>query len=407
MSRIRRGREDAVDMRRVATLAIANWRWIAASTLAAAGAAFGLGVLTADSFQATALVGVCRPGVAPCGEGLVQLALSDGILRALTERGSFETVPPGSVPVDRLADHLTAYVADPFLVLTAQTSNPEETAAVVNLWAHILVEAVVSDYRAEQESTVASDALAAKSRERWRALETEWLTSQASIELQELRAREESLIRARDRYVEARTLLDGALEKAQDIRERLNARSPDERADRDLEAGVDVLAGRVLVHGFSQACDLTGPDQGEVQPGTAGISFEGGRSVEDLIGVLDCIETIALYDRELVAQAEGQTMAELRLLWQDRARLEVEEAQIQLGIEAARDSVLFAESSALERELAFLEDREVAKIVSQASVPTRPVRPRPTRDVPLAGAVGFFLGLVWIFVRDWWKAGAT
>lgn len=399
----KRSADDRVDLRQVARTVFQGRVWIVATTIVAGAAALAFAAATPKSYQATALVAVLKPEMTLGGGELVQFALSDGALHAVLETGVAESVGMGSVSVEGLRDQLEAHISGTLLVLRATHAEPDVAAAVVNSWGDVLVELLMSNYRSEQASTVGMDALARGAEERWRAAEWSLRTAANSLEAERLQARKQGLLQLEGEYARVGETLNLILEQADAIHGALLVRNPSERAEADMEAAVLALESHILSDGVDESLVWGTGERNEGPPRSLEARPAGARTVGELIEALDAIVALAEQEKELIRHGETRLGDELRIVQQRLAIEETERARLQLERDIGEEFIRLIARVANEKEIAIFESLEVVKVISRATSPSEPIRPRPARDVPLASVAAFFLGLSWVLVRDWWK----
>lgn len=400
--------EDEIDLREILQLIIRRWRWIAATVLLSAAVALGISLLLPKQFTASAAVSLTKPDVvfrfdpritteveAPGGRGIPQLALGDGALQQVLDSPAGETMKPEDRQVDKFREELAANLSDTVLVLTVEDGDAARVAELANVWAEAVAGLLNDLYAPSFRSLELIESQTEVALGRWKSSEQALIKFQAANPEQILEERLAAQKSALASYLDAHRALGLVLLDAGAVQARLEARSPG--ASADLQDDLAIL----LITALS------------VGPVSGSTPLELQVVAQDISLLDESVEQQALYLGDLMVSLEQQRVGlemealglegEIYALQGRLAQSQEERGRLEQDRDLALEAYQALARKAQETRFVVQDEETVARVASQASVPSEPLGPRGGIIAAIAAAFGLVFGVFWAIASDWWR----
>ena len=409
--------DDEIDLREIVRVILAKWRWIAAATIISAAVALGVSLLLPKKYQASAYVALTKPDVVfrfdprittevetPAGKGIPDLALSGDVLQAVLDSSAAKTLEPEKQFVDVLRERVNVTLSDTVLELSVEDSNPKRAASLTNTWAEAVAQRLNTIYAPTSRAQDLFEGQAEEAQERWEAVQQTLVDYQKvnpeRILNQQLLVQEQALAT----YLHADQSIGLVLQDASTLIMRLERRDVQAETDFQDDLTALLLTMQSLVSTSSSVHSIVAP----VTPLDLQIQVQGtslsNASVDDQVRYIEALvdslntQRLALKDeavklQDLIYDLQGQ----LEQAGGERVRLEMER-------NIAQETFQALARKAQELSLSAQDQETVARVASQAAVPTEKVSPRIILNTALVGVLGFIFSSIAIILFEWWLA---
>lgn len=398
--------EEEIDLRPYLAALLKYWYWIIGSGLAAAIVALIVSNILPPTYEATALVAITRPryvlqfdsrfqnvsNIQPVYRAYPELATSDGILAELRQaNGNLASV----AGLSELRQMLSATAgADPSLIrLSAKGRDSQAVAALANSWADIYVRRANELFgnQSMDQVTFFTTQLELAAQEVERAQQNLVLfqgqNRSAILETQLLAYADVQTV-----YLARQQALALLLEDIAGLKRQLagqSANQPITAADQ-----LTALLLQIKAFGAGEAATLQLQLDGQV-PGPELSAAEQRVLLDSLAGALG--GTAVNIERRL-ADLEPQILQAQRDLQESIATLD----RLQRDLTTAQETYTTLARKLEEARLTTEGVGSEVQLASYAAVPETAVGPRRGLNTAVAGALGIFLGLVWVLGSVWW-----
>jgi len=409
--------EEEIDLREYINVLIRNWYWIAGLTLVAAAAAFVVSSFLPPTYEATAMVVITQPRYlfqfdprvenvpfdpTLLSKGYPVLATSDQLLQSVAD-GIDPPLPPQDQSPSRLRKILTAQMAgDPTLIkLTAQSGDPRQAAGLANVWADSFVDQLNRIYGGNNDLPLFEPQLA----------EARATLEEADYALADFRGQYGL------GFTEARVSDDEdpevVLEFELGIARRLQAKTDlltehETRADRIRLLLEEARMAAVGADDTTSPAILAGLLGDMLRLGL--VDAETNPVVQINLGEIDVGASLAALITSLEAkqgstdEAIARLTAEVETLQSELADRQRELDQLLRDREVAQNTYLTLSNKLQEARIeAQYEAGNTAQMLSYAAVPNRPASPNRRTNTLVAGALGFIIGILGVFLLEYWR----
>lgn len=406
--------EEEIDLREYINVIIRHWYWIVGLALVAAVVAFVVSSFLPPTYEATAMVIITRPRYVfqfdermqdipfdptLLSNGYLTMATSDDLLLSVAQDMD-PTLPPESQSLNGLRKMLRAQTAgDPTLIkLTAQSKDPQEAASLANSWAQQFVEHLNDVYGGSNDLPL-----------------FESHVTEVRITLEKT---DQSLAAFRGEYglgfYEGRDSGDEDTEPVLDlgIVRRLQSKTDllieyETRADRirqlleeariaAAQAG-DAPSPAVLVGLLRDMLQLGSVD---VETSPLQISLAGLDAGTSLAALITALEA----KQSSTDEAITRLTAEVENLQSELAERQRELDQLLRDREVAENTYLTLSNKLQEARIETEgESGDTVQLLSHAAVPNRPESPDHRTNTIVAGALGFIVGILGVFIFEYWR----
>ena len=406
---------DEIDLREIVRVMLAKWYWIAAATIISAAVALGVSLLLPKKYQASAYVALTKPDVVfrfdprittemetPAGKGIPDLAISGDVLQVVLDSSAAATLDPDKKFVDVFREQLNVTLSDTVLKLSVGDSDPERTASLANAWAEAVAQRLSTIYTPTSRTQGFFESQTKEALDQWEAAQQSFVDFQKVNPERILRQQRLVQEQALATYLHADQVIGLVLQDASTLTMRLEGREVHAETDFHDDLTALLLTMQSLVSTSNSVQSIVTPVDLQIQ--VQGTSLSNA-SVDDQVryieALVDSLNTQRLDLKNEAAKLQDSIydlQGQLEQAEAERVRLEMERNIAQETFQALARKVQELSLSAQDQET-------VARVASRAMLPTEPVGPRTKFNIALGGTLGLLLGLVLVFVREWWQSG--
>ena len=401
--------EDEIDLRAYVTILLRHKLWIVGLTLIAALTAFGVSSLMPPTYEATALAAVTKPSyliqfdprvqtqsdLQPSFRAYPALALGDELVAKL-EGALVAELPSTSGALPELRKKMEAQGGTDasIIELTVKDEDPERATTIVNLWAELFVESTNQLYGQSEQDLALFEGQLPEAEQALSSAEQALIDFQALNQAGILAAQLGSKRTALGQYLAGARMLRLIIEDAKSLHARLSTQDPSLRASLS-----DEIASLFVEIESLNSGDL--PIQLQLS-GQQGLSDKTvGEQVTYLASLVRALE-----DKFVILEAEAENLEpDILRLQQRLEEEETREGRLVLAKEVAEETFRTLTRKVAETRIAVQDTEGSVRLASRAAVPRTPVAPRRLRNTVLAGALGFFVGVLGAFGVEYWRSG--
>lgn len=404
--------EDEIDLRAYVTILFRHKFWIAGLSLIAALTAFGVSSLMPPTYEATALVAAIKPSyliqfdprvqtvqtqsdLQPSYRAYPALALGDGLVAKL-EGALAAELSSTPYPLAELQKKMEAQGGTDasIIELTVKDEDPERAATIVNLWAELFVESTNQLYGKSEQDLALFEGQLPEAEQVLSSAEQALIDFQALNQAGILGTQLESKRTALGQYLAGARMLRMIIEDAKSLHARLSTQDPSLRASLSDEiASLFVEIESLNSDGLPIQLQLSG--QQGLSEKTVG---EQATYLASLIRALE--------DKCVILEAEAEGLEPDILRLQQRLQEEqTREGRLSMARGIAEETYRTLTRKVAETRIAAQDTEASVRLASRAAVPSIPVAPRRLMNTLLAGALGFFVGVLGAFGVEYWRSG--
>jgi len=399
--------DEEIDLRPYLAALLKNWYWVVGSGVAAAIIALIISSLIPPTYEATALVAITRPryvlqfdsrfqnvtNIQPVYRAYPELATSDGVLQEL--RGGYGNLIEAE-SLHNLRQTVSASAgADPSLIrLSAKGRDPQAITMLANGWADIYIQRaneIFGQQNSEQVDffqTQLDKATVELEQAQQAMIAFQGQNRSVILETQLL-----SFHETQAAYLARRQTLILLLADIAGLQRQLAA-----QPDNQPVTAADQLTALLLqlqAFGASDAVTL----QLQVEGAAANAPLSAAEQRALLGRLVEAVSETAVYIDQQLVELEPEILrgqAELQQLEATRDRLS-------RNLTIAQETYTTLSRKLEEARLTTEGVGSEVQLASYAAVPERPVSPIKAVNTAVAGAIGIFLGLVWVLGSIWWS----
>jgi len=398
--------DDEIDLRKYIRVLIRQWKLIVGLGVATALAAGLVSALLPPVYEAEALVVVALPRYAlrlastsPTGstqlplKAYPELALSDNVLLE-----TFNQLQPelpkelGDLSSFR-AGLKAAPSADPTLLsLTVRDKDPEQAARIVNVWAQVFAARAGQLYGQDEANLSNYQEQLKTAEDRLDAAEEALAAFQASNQEAVLQAQLDTKQSAMTDYLRSLHSFELLAQDARDFLIRLEALDPNAPASLSDDLSMLSLSSR-LFGGLGSSLQLQVP---------SGQSLSGKTVSEQKAFVRELITTV----QKQVEVAKTKSAAlepEILDLQGKLAQVRTQDTRLIRERDIASSQYTVLQSRYTEAQIAAQEFANIVQVASEAAVPDESANIGLLWSTLLGGALGTLVGVLFVFVWDWWR----
>jgi uncharacterized protein involved in exopolysaccharide biosynthesis len=404
--------EDEIDLRAYVTILFRHKFWIVGLSLIAALTAFGVSSLLPPTYEATALVAAIKPSyliqfdprvqtvqtqsdLQPSYRAYPALALGDE-LAAKLERALAAELPSTSGALPELQKKMEAQGGTDasIIELTVKDKDPVRAATIVNLWAELFVESTNQLYGKSEQDLALFEGQLPEAEQVLSSAEQALIDFQALNQAGILGTQLGSKRAALGQYLAGARTLRLIIEDAKSLHARLSTQDPSLRASLSDEiASLFVEIESLNSDGLPIQLQLSG--QQGLSEKTVG---EQATYLASLIRALE--------DKCVILETEAERLEPDILRLQQRLQEEqTREGRLGMARGIAEETYRTLTRKVAETRIAAQDTEASVRLASRAAVPSIPVAPRRLMNTALAGALGFFVGVLGAFGVEYWHSG--
>jgi len=403
--------EDEIDLREIFNLLIRRWRWIAAATILAAVMAVIVSFILPKEYQTWAYVTLTNPDTvfrfdpritteveAPLGKGIVDLAMSDDVVQEILNDDRVTDLEPGEWSVDKFRERLDVSLTDSVLRLAIKDSDPERASTCANIWADAVSDQLNEIYSPSLRTTETFKGQVEDALAQWSKFQRAWIEFQETNPELILEQQLNDKSKAYSAYLESNRLLEILFLDAETLQLRLESRESEEGADLRDDIISLLLATRSLISDAPTPIEIQIVAQADTILNET--SFEQAKYLDEIMNSLD-------FQRTFLQQKAAELESEFLTLQGELAQIQEEGERIKLEKDLAQDTFELLSRKYQEINLSVQDQTSVARVASQASVPTEKISPRTTLITITATAFVFILSVIGVVIIEWWKVDPT
>ena len=413
---------DEIDLRQVIQILLGGWRWIAAATLVGGLAALAVSLLLPKQHQASAAIVLTKPDVVfnfdprittqynvPPGEGLPELATSDGILADVIGRVEETGVEARGLSRSKLAETSRASISGSMLSLIIRDSEPQRSADLANAWAEIMADRLNQVFAPSSEdkheyANQAKEALAS-----WQEAQQD-LVAYQSANREEVLADELSALHDElQTNLHTRWTLGYAILDSQALVGRIDGGGGD--APHSLN---DLATLMLVLQSVGGASQETRASQGSTQANQSGAaqvlmqldeSSFVSRSIEEQRRFLLSLVVSMQVQRANHVSAAAVLEESIPEIQGALARAQEARHTLEAQRDLAREAYRALERKAQEARLTAQDNETVARIANRAVTPSTASSPRIMLNAAMGGMLGLVIAVIWCVGIGWWSHG--
>ncbi|MFN8597626.1 MAG: Wzz/FepE/Etk N-terminal domain-containing protein [Anaerolineae bacterium] len=394
------------DLNKLVRLIQRYWKWLVSLSVAGAGIALVIGLVSPPRYEATAWVVVTQPRYQlqfetriqsvneppQTNKALPELALTDAVLSKVIEQLG-ERLNADDRVLAKFKDRLSARAgADPTLIrLTVAGTDPQETQAIANTWLATYVAYVNDLYQQSASDEAFFTAQATEAQAKLAAAEQALVDYQGrnslSIITAQLASRQAALTTA---LSNGRTIA-AVIQDARSLQQQLARQQPNSST-----ALADELAALYLQVDALNA-QTTVPIQLQIGGGSAPLATRTASEQAALLGTL--IEVLTAKAADIAEQAKAAE-PELLALQQQQQAAQVEGERLTRERDLARDTYVALAHKLDEVRVGARDDSGLMQQASPAALPTEPAGPRKLVLMILGGTLGLLAGGAAAYFRE-------
>jgi succinoglycan biosynthesis transport protein ExoP len=401
--------EEEIDLREYIDVLIRHWKAIVALAVVAALVAGLVGFLLPPTYEATALVAAVQPKYQmrfdPKFETLNNeesplkaypaLATSDDVLsKVITAAGDILDEDEQQVHALSLMVE-AASSADPSLIaLKVRSRDPVKAARLANIWADIVVREINDLYGQSEEEAQFYEAQVQTAETSLKSAEEALIAYQATNQTNILNIKIAAMQQSLRTYYDAGQAIQLVIEDANNLIARLRLQSNDAPAS----LGDDLASLFLAVQSLSTKYQL--PIELQVDSAQ---SFSGKTVGEQISLLEDMIAT--LNDKVTALEAEAEELKpQILELQEQQQEAQTENDRLQRDVNTAQEMYLTIVRKAEESRIAAEAEGDEMRLASYAAVPTKPISPKKTLNVAVAGTLGLFVGVFGAFAWEYLRS---
>jgi uncharacterized protein involved in exopolysaccharide biosynthesis len=398
--------EEEIDLRTYTRVLLRHWRWIVGLAVVAAIVTFVYSSLQPPLYQASAVILVTQPrydiqfdprfkteGDTVPARALPTLATSDTVLQSVADAYT----PASEAGIQHLDFRAVQGMAqassgsDPsLLTLKVHCRFAEDAAAIVNLWADVLVQHSDELYSNGPGDVAFFEQQVAEAQQALDSAESAVIEFQARNQSSIVQSQLDSLNRAQDEYLASQRRVAQFIQDVQALRAQLAAQPADQSAS--LADSLTALLLQLQAFG----AEASGPIQLQVaEPGSL-----SDKSLAEQIAFLDdlavTLQAKSAQTDGLLAELEPQILA----LQEQVEELNVEDDHLSRDRDLARDTYLTLARKLEEARIAAQEENGVLRVGSYAVVPVKPIQSRAWSNTVLVAMLGLTVGVIAAFAIE-------
>lgn len=402
--------EEEIDLRAYVEVLIRHWKWIAGCTLAAAVTAFIISLLLPPTYEASSVIIITQPRYqmqfdprfevvdqqTPAYKAFPTLATADETLQSVLEaHTSSAEARIRAWTLETLSDIVEATSeGDPsLLVLKVRSRSPEDTAAIANVWADVLVQRGNEIYDESEEDVAFFSQQAAQAEESLDEAEKALIEFQARNQASIVDATLRSRIQTQADYLAEQRAIAYLTQDIQGLRDQLSQQPGDEPAS----LADDLTALFLQIKAFN--AQVFAPIQLQV----SSAEFLSQKSLSGQIGFLDdlvtTLETKSSNIDGRLAELEPQILA----LQKQLQEIKVEEDRLIRARDLAQETYMTLARKLEETRIAVQEKNSMLQVGSYAAVPETPISPCKMLNTGVAGMLALMIGVFGTFALEWWR----
>lgn len=405
--------EEEIDLRVYVEVLLRYWMWIVGLAVGAAVVGLIVSLLLPPAYEASAVVLVTEPRyqmefdsrfatelTTPAYRAFPTLATSDGILGQVLEAYS---PPPQVDPEAWTLAGLSSMVeanseGDPSLVVLGVTSQlPEVAAGVANAWADVLVKAGNGIYAEGEEDLAFFEEQLEQARQALEGAEAALVEFEARNEGNIVAAQLHSLLQTQADYLAEQRRIIYIVQDIGGLRAQLAEQS----------AGQSVTLGDSLTTLFLQVKAFNAQASAPIQLQVDSADALSDKTRAEQITFLDnLVVTLEARSAELDARL-AELEPRILSLQRDKTEINVESDRLTRSRDLARETYMTLARKVDEARIAAQEENGTFQVGSYAAVPEKPVGPQKKLITAVAGMLGLMVGVVGVFVVDFWRQGRT
>jgi polysaccharide biosynthesis transport protein len=407
--------EDEIDLRQYVMVLVRSWQWIVGVAVVAAVVALLVSFLTPPTYQATALVVVTKPryvmqfdprfrtldNIQAAYKAYPELATSDALLQSLLAQES-RVSTSGRTLVEMRNAVKAELGGDPSLIrLSVQSKDPNEAAALVNVWAELFVTKANEIYGSQgsEQQTFFERQLAQTETEVDQS-QQRLIAFQSHNRAVILRNQLESLTLTQATYLTEQRAVISVLPNVQGLREQL-ASQPGQRAVTTADQ-ITVLLLQAKAFGLFGAQEST-PIQLQFNSDNPSASL----TVNEQIVLLD---TLANVLERKAATIEAQLSAlepQLLAVQQQLEEAQAEEERLLQNKLLVHETYMTLARKVDEARIGADDTGGEVQLASRAAVPERPLASKRVMNTGLAFAAGLVVSTFIVLAIGWWREASS
>ena len=408
--------DDEIDLREIVRTILAKWRWIAIATVLSAAVALGVSLLLPKKYQASAYVALTKPDVVfrfdprittevetPAGKGIPDLALSGDVLQVVLDSSAAATLDPEEQFVDVFHERVNATLTDTILELSVEDNDPERAASLANTWAEAVTQKLNIIYAPTSRAQDLFESQAEAAQEQWEVAQQALVDFQKAnperILKQQLLVQEQALAT----YLYADQAIGLVLQDAFTLLVRLEGREIYAETDFQDDLTALLLTMQSLVSTSNSVPSIVTPATPlDLQIQVQGTSLFNA-SVEDQVRYIETLVD-SLNTQRLTLKDEAVKLQDgIYDLQGQLAQVEGERVRLKQEWDLAKEAYQSLARKSQEVRLVAQDQETVARVASQAAVPSAKVSPSIILNTVLVGVLGFIFSSIAIILFEWWR----
>jgi uncharacterized protein involved in exopolysaccharide biosynthesis len=402
--------EEETDLRIYFEVLLRHWKWIVVLTAGMAVAAFIYTSMQSSFYRASSVVLVTRPryeiqfdprfrteqGMASAYRAFPTLAVSDDVLQGVVDAYA----PPseasaGELTLQGLSGIIEATSEDDpsLILLKVRSLNPEEAAAIANLWADVFVKQGNEIFGGSEEDVAFFEEQLAQAEEALAATEAELIAFQARNQGSIVQGELNSLLQTQAEYLTSQHQVALLLQDIHSLRTQLAELPNDQSAS--LADNITALFLQIKAYGAESETGL------QLAVDSEELLSERSRAeqLQFLDGLLSTLQAKSKEIEEQLAELEPQTLA----LQQTLEEMNVESDRLSRARSVARDTQVTLARKLDEARISAQEENGTLRIGSYAAVPTRAIGPRKVFNTAVAVMLSLLVGVAVAFGIEFWR----
>lgn len=405
--------EDVFDLREIVQRMLDRWKLIAGVTLLAGAAGLALSLLMPKQYKGSSIVVLTNPDVifrfdprietrveAPAGQGIPEIALSDGILQLVLESDAAQPLDDEILTLDVFRNRVNVKLVGTVLNLSVEGNDPALVAELANAWSDTLTHKLNALFASTPEDQIFYEEQAATAKDKWVDVQKELIDYQATNPETVLEQLLKSKADALSILFQADRQLSQVAIDLHALRERIAIRTSEEPNIPD-SMNLLFLSSRALTSGVSvdSMAPMILPIQLEFNAGDNSL-FQATSEMQ--IAEVDALANSIQQQRSALRTEIDRLQADILSTQEVFATVKEERASLEQDRDLAQEAYQALARKAQETELAGEEQESIAKVASRATAPSKAISPNIILNTALGMISGIVVGVFSVLFIEWW-----